>query len=112
VGLAGVATQRPANSESCKRRLLSRSIKLALAVLDSSSRPIDALIAVSILVSADALRPFFLEREAEIAAFFGLIYFVCGDFDAARAQGLGAYRQHSGIQPARRGQNSVDKRMR
>ena len=39
------------------------------------SRPIEVLIAVSILVSAArALRPLFTVREAGIAAFFGLIH--------------------------------------
>ena len=54
------------------------SITLALAALGLvrvPSRPIEVLIAVSILVSAaHALRPLFPGREAGIAAFFGLIH--------------------------------------
>jgi hypothetical protein len=54
------------------------SITLALAGLGLvrvPSRPIEVLIAVSILVSAvHALRPLFPGREAGIAAFFGLIH--------------------------------------
>jgi HupE / UreJ protein len=54
------------------------SITLALAGLGLvrvPSRPIEVLIALSILVSAaHALRPLFPGREAVIAAFFGLIH--------------------------------------
>jgi hypothetical protein len=54
------------------------SITLALAALGLlrvPTRPIEVLIAVSILVSAvHALRPLFPGREAAIAAFFGLIH--------------------------------------
>jgi hypothetical protein len=57
---------------------LGHSITLALAalgVVSVPSRPIEVLIAVSILVSAvHALRPLFPGREAAIAAFFGLIH--------------------------------------
>jgi hypothetical protein len=47
----------------------------ALGFVHVPSRPIEVLIAVSILVSAlHALRPVFPGREAAIAAFFGLIH--------------------------------------
>jgi HupE / UreJ protein len=54
------------------------SITLALAALGAvhvPARPIEVLIAISILVSAvHAIRPLFPGREAIIAAFFGLIH--------------------------------------
>ncbi len=57
---------------------LGHSLTLALAALGFvrlPSRPIEVLIAVSILVSAlHALRPLFPGSEAAIAAFFGLIH--------------------------------------
>lgn len=57
---------------------VGHSITLALAALGLvhvPSRPIEVLIAVSILVSAaHAFRPLFPGREAAIAAFFGLIH--------------------------------------
>ncbi|WP_263383543.1 HupE/UreJ family protein [Granulicella arctica] len=57
---------------------LGHSITLALAALGFvhvPSRPVEILIAVSILVSAiHAVRPIFPGREAAIAAFFGLIH--------------------------------------
>lgn len=57
---------------------VGHSLTLALAALGwvhVPSRPIEVLIAVSILVSAvHALRPLFPGREAAIAAFFGLIH--------------------------------------
>ncbi len=57
---------------------IGHSITLALAALGLvrvPSRPIEVLIAVSILVSAaHAFRPLFPGREAAIAAFFGLIH--------------------------------------
>ena len=57
---------------------VGHSITLALAafgLVRVTSRPIEVLIAVSILVSAvHALRPLFPGREARIAAFFGLIH--------------------------------------
>jgi len=57
---------------------VGHSITLALAALGwvrVPSRPIEVLIAVSILVSAlHALRPLFPGREAGIAAFFGLVH--------------------------------------
>lgn len=57
---------------------VGHSITLALAamsVVHVPSRPVEVLIAVSILVSAlHALRPLFPGRETVIAAFFGLIH--------------------------------------
>ncbi len=57
---------------------VGHSITLALAALGLvrvPSRPIEVLIAVSILVSAThAIRPLFPGREPAIAAFFGLIH--------------------------------------
>jgi hypothetical protein len=57
---------------------VGHSITLALAALGLvrlPSRPIEVLIALSILISAaHALRPIFPGREAVIAAFFGLIH--------------------------------------
>lgn len=57
---------------------VGHSITLALAglgLVHVPSRPIEVLIAASILVSAiHALRPLFPGREAGIAAFFGLIH--------------------------------------
>ena len=57
---------------------IGHSITLTLAAMDSvhvPGRPVEVLIAVSILVSAiHALRPIFPGKEAWIAAFFGLIH--------------------------------------
>src|SRR5271165_3502823 len=57
---------------------IGHSITLALAafgIVRVPSRPIEVLIAVSILVSAiHALRPIFPGKEAGIAAYFGLIH--------------------------------------
>jgi hypothetical protein len=57
---------------------LGHSLTLALAavgLVHVPSRPIEVLIAVSILISAvHAIRPLFPGREAAIAAFFGLIH--------------------------------------
>lgn len=57
---------------------LGHSLTLALAtfgIVRLPSRPVEVLIAVSILVSAiHAIRPIFPGREAAIAAFFGLIH--------------------------------------
>ncbi|HEY4010305.1 MAG TPA: HupE/UreJ family protein, partial [Acidobacteriaceae bacterium] len=57
---------------------LGHSLTLALAafgILQLPSRPVELLIAVSILISAlHAIRPMFPGREAAIAAFFGLIH--------------------------------------
>jgi hypothetical protein len=57
---------------------LGHSLTLALAafgIVHVPSRPVEVLIAVSILISAiHAIRPIFPGREAVIAAFFGLIH--------------------------------------
>jgi hypothetical protein len=57
---------------------IGHSITLTVAAMNLvhvASRPVEVLIAVSILVSAvHALRPLFPGREAWIAAFFGLIH--------------------------------------
>ena len=57
---------------------VGHSVTLTLAAMDFvhvPGRPVEVLIAVSILVSAiHALRPIFPGREAWIAAFFGLIH--------------------------------------
>jgi hypothetical protein len=57
---------------------VGHSLTLALSVfglVTLPSRPVEVLIAVSILVSAvHALRPLFPGREAAIAAFFGMIH--------------------------------------
>jgi hypothetical protein len=57
---------------------LGHSLTLALAafgVVQLPSRPVEVLIAVSILVSSiHAIRPLFPGREAALAAFFGLIH--------------------------------------
>ena len=57
---------------------LGHSLTLVLSafgLLRLPSRPVEVLIAVSILVSAiHAIRPIFPRREAAIAAFFGLIH--------------------------------------
>jgi HupE / UreJ protein len=57
---------------------LGHSLTLALSVfgiVTLPSRPVEVLIAASILISAiHALRPLFPGREAAIAAFFGLIH--------------------------------------
>lgn len=57
---------------------VGHSITLALAatgVVSIPGRPVEVLIAVSILISAvHALRPLFPGREAWVAAFFGLIH--------------------------------------
>jgi hypothetical protein len=60
-------------------------------------RPIEVLIALSILVSAvHALRPLFPGREARIAAFFGLIHGLA--FAATLQQlGLGRWERVAGI---------------
>jgi hypothetical protein len=76
------------------------SITLALAawgLVRVPSRPIELLIAVSILVSAvHALRPLFPGREAGIGAFFGLIHGLA--FAATLGQlGLGRWERVAGI---------------
>ncbi len=79
---------------------VGHSITLALAALGMvrvPSRPIEVLIAVSILVSAiHALRPLFPGKEAAIAAFFGLIHGLA--FAATFAElGLGRWERVAGI---------------
>ncbi|HEV2380751.1 MAG TPA: HupE/UreJ family protein [Terriglobia bacterium] len=73
----------------------------ALGFVRVPSRPIEVLIAVSILVSAiHALRPLFPGKEAGIAAFFGLIHGlgVCRHPGRIGARPLGACGRHSGVQ--------------
>jgi hypothetical protein len=79
---------------------IGHSITLALAALGFvrvPSRPIEVLIAVSILVSAmHALRPLFPGKEAGIAAFFGLIHGLA--FATTLGQlGLGRWERVGGI---------------
>ncbi len=79
---------------------LGHSITLALAafgIVRVPSRPIEVLIAVSILVSAiHALRPIFPGKEAAIAAFFGLIHGLA--FAATLSElGLGRWERVAGI---------------
>jgi hypothetical protein len=79
---------------------IGHSITLASAALGFvhvPSRPIEVLIAVSILVSAiHALRPLFPGKEAAIAAFFGLIHGLA--FAATLGQlGLGRWERVAGI---------------
>lgn len=79
---------------------VGHSLTLALAafgLVHVPSRPIEVLIAVSILVSAiHALRPLFPGKEAGIAAFFGLIHGLA--FAATLSQlGLGRWERVAGI---------------
>lgn len=79
---------------------LGHSITLALAAwgfVRVPARPIEVLIAVSILVSAiHALRPLFPGKEAAIAAFFGLIHGLA--FAATFGElGLGRWERVAGI---------------
>jgi hypothetical protein len=79
---------------------IGHSITLALAatgLVSVPSRPIEVLIAVSILVSAiHALRPIFPGKEAAIAAFFGLIHGLA--FAATLGSlGFGRWERVSGI---------------
>ncbi len=79
---------------------IGHSITLALAGLGLvrvPSRPIEVLIALSILLSAfHALRPLFPGREARIAAFFGLLHGLA--FAATLSQlGLGHWERVAGI---------------
>jgi hypothetical protein len=79
---------------------LGHSITLALAawgVVRLPSRPVEVLIAVSILVSAiHALRPIFPGKEAAIAAFFGLVHGLA--FAATLSDlGLGRWERLAGI---------------
>ena len=79
---------------------IGHSITLAIAALGLvrvPTRPIEVLIAISILVSAiHALRPLFPGREALIAAFFGLIHGLA--FAATLEElGLGRWERVAGI---------------
>jgi hypothetical protein len=79
---------------------IGHSITLAVAALGLvrlPSRPIEVLIALSILVSAvHALRPLFPGQEALIAAFFGLIHGLA--FAATLGElGLGRWERVTGI---------------
>jgi len=79
---------------------IGHSITLALAafgLVRVPSRPIEVLIAVSILVSSiHALRPIFPGKEAGIAAFFGLIHGLA--FAATLSElGLGRWERVAGI---------------
>jgi len=79
---------------------IGHSITLGLAAMGFvhvPSRPIEVLIAVSILVSAmHALRPIFPGKEASIAAFFGLIHGLA--FAATLHElGLGHWERVAGI---------------
>jgi hypothetical protein len=79
---------------------IGHSISLALAafgIVRVPGRPIEVLIAVSILVSAiHALRPLFPGKEARIAAFFGLIHGLA--FAATLTElGLGRWERVGGI---------------
>jgi hypothetical protein len=79
---------------------IGHSITLAIAALGLvrvPTRPVEVLIAVSILVSAiHALRPIFPGKEAAIAAFFGLIHGLA--FAATLDQlGLGRWERVAGI---------------
>ena len=89
-GFAGVRHSSRQILEVVTAFTVGHSITLALAALGLvrlSSRPIEVLIAVSILVSAaHALRPLFPGREAAIAAVFGLMH---GLAFAATLQNLG-----------------------
>ena len=69
----------------------------ALGLVRVPTRPIEVLIAISILVSAiHALRPLFPGREALIAAFFGLIHGLA--FAATLEElGLGRWERVAGI---------------
>lgn len=92
-GTTGVRTSLLRTLRIVTAFTLGHSITLALAafgVVHLPNRPIEVLIAVSILVSAiHALRPLFPGREAGIAAFFGLIH---GLAFASTLSGLGLGR--------------------
>jgi hypothetical protein len=79
---------------------IGHSITLTLAALGAvhvASRPVEALIAISILVSAvHALRPIFPGKEAWIAAFFGLIHGLAFAATLDRL-GLGHWERVAGI---------------
>jgi hypothetical protein len=69
----------------------------ALGLVRIPERPVEGMIAVSILVSAlHALRPIFPGREAWIAAFFGLIHGLAFAATLDRL-GLGIWQRLSGI---------------
>jgi hypothetical protein len=79
---------------------VGHSITLGLAAfgfVHLPSRPVEVLIAVSILVSAvHALRPIFPGKEAAIAAFFGLFHGLA--FASTLSQlGLGRWERMAGI---------------
>lgn len=79
---------------------IGHSITLALAafgIVHVPSRPIEVLIAVSILISAvHALRPIFPGKEAGVAVFFGLIHGLA--FASTLSQlGLGRWERLAGI---------------
>jgi hypothetical protein len=79
---------------------LGHSLTLALAALGFvrlPSRPVEVLIALSILISAlHALRPLFPGKEAAVAAFFGLIHGLA--FAATLTSlGLGTWDRLAGI---------------
>lgn len=79
---------------------VGHSITLALAasgLVRVSSRPVEVLIALSILISAaHALRPLFPGREAVIAGFFGLIHGLA--FAATLGQlGLGRWERVASV---------------
>ncbi|MGA7238622.1 MAG: HupE/UreJ family protein [Bryobacteraceae bacterium] len=79
---------------------IGHSITLTLAAFNAvnvPSRPVEALIAVSILVSAvHAYRPLFPGKEALIAAFFGLIHGLAFAATLSRL-GLGRWDRVAGI---------------
>jgi hypothetical protein len=79
---------------------VGHSITLTLAAFGAvtiPSRPVEILIAVSILVSAvHAFRPIFPGKEALIAAFFGLIHGLAFAATLSRL-GLGHWEQVAGI---------------
>lgn len=77
-GFAGARHTLVQNLKVVTAFTIGHSITLALAafgLVHLPGRPVEVLIAVSILISAlHALRPLFPGREARIAAFFGLIH--------------------------------------
>jgi hypothetical protein len=79
---------------------IGHSLTLSLAALGAvtvPSRPVEVLIAISILVSAiHAFRPLFPGREAFIAAFFGLIHGLAFAATLDRL-GLGRWERVAGI---------------
>jgi hypothetical protein len=79
---------------------IGHSLTLSLAALGAvtvPSRPVEVLIAVSILISAvHAFRPLFPGREALIAAFFGLIHGLAFAATLDRL-GLGRWERVAGI---------------